>query len=130
MKRSPLNRYTPLQRGGPLKRTTRLNPVSAKRKSIQGDRRRMVKAELAAREYCEAGPRIQGWYDSKAIAERIECLKWSSDIHEPLTRARGGSITDPTNTVSLCRICHNWIHANPRAATELGLLIRADPGTG
>ena len=56
MKRSPLNRYTP------LKRTGRLNPVSKKRQAIQGERRRMVKEELMNRPECEAGHMIFEWY--------------------------------------------------------------------
>jgi len=47
------------------------------------------------------------------------------DLHEPLTRARGGSILDPANTVAVCRSCHDWIHDNPTAATDLGLLRSA-----
>ncbi len=47
----------------------------------------------------------------------------STVVHEKLTRARGGSITDPENCVALCRECHDWIHAHPRQATEDGWLI-------
>ncbi len=127
MKRSPLNRYTPLQRGGPLKRTTRLNPVSKKRQAIQGERRRMVKEELTNRPDCEAGPLILGWHTAHGEQSNHECSGVSTDIHEPLTRGRGGSITDPANTVALCRSCHDWIHAYPLVATGLGLLRRAEP---
>jgi len=42
-----------------------------------------------------------------------------------LTRARGGSILDPANTVAVCRSCHDWIHDNPTAAADLGLLRSA-----
>ena len=44
-------------------------------------------------------------------------------VHEKLTRARGGSITDPDNCVVLCHPCHAWIHAHPRQATEGGWLL-------
>jgi hypothetical protein len=127
MKRSPLNRYTPLQRGGPLKRTARLNPVSKKRAAIQGERRRMVKEELTNRPECEAGRMIFAWRVQQGERGDHGCTGLSSDIHEPLTRGRGGSITDPANTVALCRPCHDWIHGNPLAATGLGLLKRAEP---
>ena len=42
----------------------------------------------------------------------------STDPHEPLTRARGGSIIDKANMVALCRECHDWIHAHPKQAGE------------
>jgi hypothetical protein len=137
MKRSPLNRYTPLQRGGPLKRKTKLKPVSAKRAAITGARRQLVKEQLALREHCEAGFTIRRWREDEygaSYADELDetqpCLKRATDIHEPLTRGRGGDILDPENTLALCRVCHDWIHANPLAATELGLLRRADPNNG
>lgn len=50
------------------------------------------------------------------------CRGVADDVHEPLTRARGGSILDPANALAVCRPCHDWIHANPAEATALGLL--------
>ena len=76
----------------------------------------MVAEELAKRELCEAGARItHAGHDARCGGLAIE-------LHEPLTRARGGSILDPANTVAVCRSCHDWIHVNPAAATDLGLL--------
>lgn len=34
------------------------------------------------------------------------CGHPADDLHELLSRARGGSITDPANCVPLCRPCH------------------------
>ena len=50
------------------------------------------------------------------------CKHPSQDIHEILSRARGGSILDETNCVALCRVHHTWIGENPAEATKLGLL--------
>lgn len=44
----------------------------------------------------------------------------SQDIHEIKSRARGGSITDPSNCVALCRKCHTYITINPKIAHEEG----------
>jgi hypothetical protein len=44
------------------------------------------------------------------------------DVHEPLTRARGGSILDPQNAVTLCRYDHSWVHEHPAQATAEGWL--------
>ncbi len=113
MKRSPL------RRGRPPTRRTPLRQVSPKRARRERLRREMVRAELARRELCEAGARItHAGYDAR-------CGGLAVELHEPLTRARGGSILDPANTVAICRSCHDWIHVNPAAATDLGLLRSA-----
>ena len=101
----------------PLKRKTRLRSVSPKRAKAQRLRRTMVAEELATRELCEAGARItQAGYDAR-------CHGLAVELHEPLTRARGGPVLDPVNTVAICRSCHDWFHVNPAAATGLGLLV-------
>ena len=116
MKRSPLRRRTPLHRGGRLARRTPLRSVSPKRAKVQRQRRTMVREELARRELCEAGVTI------RFGGHRSLCAGLAVDLHEPLTRARGGSILDPANTVAVCRSCHDWIHAHPAAAASIGLL--------
>ena len=103
-----------VKRGGPLKRNTRLKPVSDKRKKVLVTRRKIVAEVLAERPYCQAGPRIRD--------EKHRCGNLSTDCHEPLTRARGGSITDKNNILAVCRACHDWIHRNPAEATRLELL--------
>ncbi len=124
MKRSPLRRRTPLHRGGWLARRTPLRSVSPKRAKVQRQRREMVREELARRELCEAGAKI------RFGGHRSLCAGLAVDLHEPLTRARGGSILDPANTVAVCRSCHDWIHAFPDAATRLGLLRYSHSETG
>ena len=98
-----------------MKRTP-LRRVSKKRSKEQRRRNKFVEEELARRELCEAGAVIylQG--------KQSRCSGRAVELHEPLTRARGGSILDPDNTVAVCRNCHRWIHDNPQSATELGLL--------
>lgn len=49
------------------------------------------------------------------------------DVHELHTRGRGGDILDDGNCVAVCRPCHDWIHAHPTQAGELGLLLRTGP---
>jgi len=116
----------------PLTRRTRLAAMSKKRRRVQSERRSMVARELARRPACEAGPIIRSWRRVRfdpAQADRLDagwgCLGYATELHEPLTRARGGSILDPTNTVAICRHCHEWIHSSPTAATAVGLLKRA-----
>ena len=116
MKRTPLTRKTPLRAKSGLKRKTRLRSMSPKRRRDQRIRSEMVRVELARRELCEAGVIIyQGGHQSG-------CVGLAVDLHEPLTRARGGSLLDADNTVAVCRSCHTWIHDNPAAAKAVGLL--------
>ncbi len=103
----------PLQRRTPLRRKKRLNVRSKKRASVAEERRQLVIRELARREFCEAG---------SMIAVGCNGFARSVDLHEPLTRARGGSILDVANTMAVCRQCHIWIHDHPAEALALGFL--------
>jgi len=42
------------------------------------------------------------------------------DAHELLSRARGGSITDPANIRLLDRACHRWVTEHPAEAAVEG----------
>jgi hypothetical protein len=42
--------------------------------------------------------------------------------HEPLTRARGGSITDAENIRMVCAGHHRFIHEHPQLAERMGML--------
>ena len=132
MKRTPLKRKTPLKQKTPLKRKTPLRPMSKKRQRVQAERRKLVQYELEYRQWCEAGSHITRHLLSrltetqkrsiKTDPQKLVCDGRAVDIHEPLTRARGGSILDPENTMAVCRSCHDWIHNNPENAKSLGLL--------
>lgn len=51
------------------------------------------------------------------------CRVQASDVHEILTRARGGSILDPDNCIALCRPCHSWITDHPGWSRDHGFMI-------
>ena len=101
-----------------MKRT----PLKRKSKKI-ADRDRLravlVSEELVKRPWCEAGGQVRLASDGKCghLQRRP-----ASELHEPKTRARGGSILNRANTVSICRECHTWVHDHPAAAHEAGLL--------
>jgi len=88
---------------------TRINPVSKKRASLNILRRSFVKKILNDRMMCEA--RIQG------------CTYMPTDVHEILTRGRGGSIVDEDNVLALCRTCHHFITCEPAWAKENGFVV-------
>lgn len=90
-----------------------MKPASARRQRQLRERRAAIKAKYGEQDVvmCEVGQAVNG-----------ECQGVAVDVHEPHTRARGGSISDPENMVAVCRSCHDWIHGNPFEATKLGLL--------
>jgi hypothetical protein len=75
-----------------------------------GGRRDLVVRLLEERPWCEA-----------RVSPR--CSGRSVDVNERLTRARGGSILNEENLVTVCRRCHDWIHGHPVEAESLGLLV-------
>ena len=93
----------PLERSGPVK------PVSSKRAKEQRQRSKVLAEVFGATPPC------------------ARCGGPADDAHELLSRARGGSITDPTNIVPLCRADHRWITEHPaEAAAEGWALSRKD----
>jgi hypothetical protein len=98
-------------KGRKVKRS-RINPVSEKRRRLNVSRRIFVKDILEARPECEA--KINGI-----------CGHWATDVHEILTRARGGSILDPENVLALCRMCHTYITDNPAFSQEHGFTVHS-----
>lgn len=91
-------------------RRSKLRPVSGGRRAENRQRRAMV-AEL---------------YPERPQCGRPECPRLADDLHEPLTRARGGSIIDKANQIPLCRPCHDEVTFRPESelgwAYDLGLL--------
>ena len=107
----PLKRGLPLGRGdAELERGVPLRAVSARRRAENRLRRKVVDKLFPERPACA----------------RPGCGQWADDVHEPLTRARGGSIVDPENMAALCRACHDLVTFSPDSelgwAYDLGLL--------
>jgi len=103
MKRSPLKRKTRLKRSAkPLKRTP-LSPVSKKQQKRLQDYSVVRKAYLEEHPVCEACGQRE-----------------ATEIHHK--EGRGSKTADPTTFMSICRRCHNWIHAHPNRAREEGWL--------
>jgi len=60
----------------------------------------------------------------KVLEDQPVCIRCfrapSTDVHELKSRARGGSITDESNVVAICRNCHTWITTHPAEAEAAG----------
>ena len=104
-----MNRRTPLQRRTPLRQVSR--------KRARENRQRKADANA------EHGP------ERPLCAWPSDSPHWADAWHEPLTRARGGSITDPANRMPMCNL-HNGMLSSltgPQLvwAYEAGLLIHS-----
>lgn len=113
-----MNRAVPLRPGRTLQRRTPIKPMSKKRAKENRERRAVFTAIYTYRPRCA----VPG------------CPRLADDIHEPLTRARGGSITDPDNGVPMCREHNDMLSSTPESklawAYKLGLLKHSWPANG
>lgn len=121
-RRTPLRARTGLQRGGLRDRTGRLRTVSAKRAAENRERRAMVTALWPERPLCVVYELSQVHSGVVPVEVLDGCGRWADDVHETLSRARGGSITDPRIAVPPCRSCHTAITPGPLWAQRLGLV--------
>jgi hypothetical protein len=113
----PLQARTPLSRDTGLQRAGRINPVSSKRRAENQERRAMLTGLYGSEQ-----PPCAVW----VLLHPEWCTRWADDAHEPLSRARLGSITDPANVIAICRPCHDVLTFRPESeipwAYRLGLI--------
>ena len=98
MKRTPLNRKSPLRR-------TPFFRKPAKKSQVPPEIRDAVTAR------------------SGGLCEWPSCPNPATDLHHKQMRSQGGKHT-VDNLAHLCRGCHDRIHANPAQSYEAGWLIR------
>lgn len=77
-----------------------------------------------AREYITRRKLVAMLLTERPVCERCKGAR-STEVHELLSRARGGSILDSTNCAALCHHCHRWITTHPAEATAEGWLKRS-----
>lgn len=113
----------------PMKRSRKPLPFrSARRAAIADERRAFVARILRERPQCEARHYLRpivgtlvGKDQDRVLAALRGCTWRSTEVHELLSRARGGSIVEDANVISACHRCHAWITTEPRLATMAGL---------
>lgn len=98
-----------------MKRTP-IRSVSKKRQAENRKRRQILHAAYGPNPACHACPVY------RAAGIDTGCDGRADDGHEILTRARGGSITDPDNVIPVGRACHRRIDAEQDEALRLGLM--------
>jgi len=106
--------------GAGLSRTARLRPVSARRAAENRDRAAMAAALFPGALGGQERPLCGVWQARLTIGlpPLPGCTRWGDDLHEPLSRARGGGIADPGNATVPCRPCHDVLTFTPES--ELG----------
>lgn len=100
-----------MQRRSPLRRRSPLKARSAKGQAVDAERRQLRMRLSVERPVCEV----------------CRCCR-SVDLHEKLFRSRGGSATDETNVVAVCRgpgscNCHDRAHSDRAWAEANGLRV-------
>lgn len=108
--KTPLERKAPLRASGNLERGAPLAKQSKRRERENRERRAMKNAMFP---------------DSRPLCIVPWCGRWADDLHEPLTRARQGSITEPDNAVPTCRSHNSELTEEPEWGYELELLVHA-----
>lgn len=110
MRSARLKRGKGLERRSELERTGGLKPRSPK----------------TARKYVPRRGLVADLFLYPTICEVPWCDQRATDPHEPLPRARGGSILDRDNVRLICRPHHGEIHdTEPGWAYEHGFLKRS-----
>ena len=99
----------PLKRT-PLKRTQKPIKRTAVKRRVKTDGA-LVKSRKVVAERCQGG----------CEGRTAVCTGMAESVHHVLRRSQGGG-HDPSNLLALCTACHQWVHANPAKAIELGLL--------
>lgn len=64
-------------------------------------------------------PLVRALLEQHPVCQRCWAQR-SVDVHELKSRARGGSITDESNLVCLCRACHDLVTRSPMQARNKG----------
>jgi hypothetical protein len=128
VKRSPMKpRQSQMARGNNLGRSSLargsgLRPVSTKRQRENRERRAMVAELFPQRPLCVVYELFQVSPDIIPPEVIGACGRWADDVHEPLTRARAGGISDKSNAVAPCRRCHEALGLEPAWGYQLDLI--------
>lgn len=95
-----------------LRRKTRINPVSSKRKAEQRVRRKHGIDTYGDRPLC-------------AIRWDHNCRRWADALHELHKAGQGGSRTDMSNCVPACHYCNGMVEEYPVEAHARGWVVKS-----
>lgn len=115
VRRSSLQRFTPLQPSGFHRRSVKLGDGST-------DLRRALPFRTAKRKGQE---RIYGVLRNEFLAANPGCERcgWPATLVHHKAGRRGALLLDVDLFAALCDPCHQWVHAHVAEARELGLMV-------
>lgn len=62
--------------------------------------------------------------DKRDRGRCVRCAGRATEWHHRRTRSvRDEHTHHPGNGISLCLVCHDWVHDNPTQARDLGLIV-------
>jgi 5-methylcytosine-specific restriction endonuclease McrA len=80
-----------------------------------------ARSKKMVKKYVERRKLVAQMLETYPMCQRCNS-KASEEVHEVLSRARGGDILDINNCRALCHMCHFWITTNPAEALKAGWL--------
>ena len=110
-----LKRKTPLKSGGPIKKAA---PRAREPRGTWATRKTGSTSDFTPEAKREITRRSRGW------CEMPGCQRYGQHLHHRLMRSQGGMGT-AENGMHVCRPHHEYIHAHPALAYEMGWLIRS-----
>lgn len=116
VRRTPLKRGKQLERKAPLRSSSNLErhaPLAKQSKKRQAENRQRRAMKNAM------------FPDGRPACVVPWCDQWADDLHEPLTRARVGSIVEPDNAVPTCRGHNQELTEEPAWGYKLHLLVHS-----
>jgi hypothetical protein len=102
----------------PMKRGSRIRPMSARRQRQAKAYSLLRSAFLKAHPYCQAWARIIAAHPE---AKLPKVGPRSAEVHHKAGR-HGGFYLNTDTWLAVSRSAHNWIHDHPKEARALGLL--------
>ncbi len=104
---------------------TRTAPMPRQRKPMKRSPMRRFSAKarnlISGRRACCAA--VNERSGGRCEVKGPTCTGGGEHVHEKLSRAQGGDITDENNCLHVCLRCHNAIHNFPKWAAEKGFTI-------
>lgn len=122
MARTPIRRFKVIDGDGAPVIQIPQQRAPIKAVSLKRARQNRERAAMADRLY-------PGRREGAVLCAVPWCPRLADDLHEPKTRARGGSITDEDNCAPLCRPHHTQVTDGPESqlqwAYDLGILVHS-----
>lgn len=100
-------------------RRARLTEPAPVKRTRRGSGKRHESPELSASRLI-----VKSRSGGRCEIVHLGCTGWVEHVHHRRRRSQGGT-DDPDNLLGLCRIAHEFVHANPELSFQRGWLLHA-----